>query len=90
VSRLDAPTAGSRQLVRTIVELAGGLHATTVAEGIETGAELDELMAMGCSYGQGYYFARPVPAEQFMGLMSSSIASAGSSAALMLEPGSEI
>jgi EAL domain-containing protein (putative c-di-GMP-specific phosphodiesterase class I) len=60
-----------------------------VAEGIETGAELDELIEMGCSYGQGYYFARPIPAEQFMGLMRSSVASAGSSA-LMLEPGSEI
>jgi diguanylate cyclase (GGDEF)-like protein/PAS domain S-box-containing protein len=87
VSRLDAPTAGSRQLVRTIIELAGGLHAASVAEGIETAAELDELIEMGCDYGQGYYFARPIPADQFLALLRASRPAAGA-ATFMLEPGS--
>jgi len=36
-----------------------------VAEGIETVAERDHLDAMQCSMGQGYLFARPMPAQQF-------------------------
>lgn len=72
VNRLDAPSAGTLQLVRTIVDLSRGLHASTVAEGIETPEELQTLIEMGCDYGQGFYFARPVPAEQFLALLESS------------------
>ncbi len=69
VGRLDDPDSGTYQLVRTIVDLARGLNATTVAEGIETMAQLEALRSMGCQYGQGFYFARPVPSDQFIALL---------------------
>jgi EAL domain-containing protein (putative c-di-GMP-specific phosphodiesterase class I) len=49
-------------LVRAIVDLATGLGLTTVAEGVETGAQAALLRDLGCHRAQGYHFARPVPA----------------------------
>ncbi|MEU4158949.1 bifunctional diguanylate cyclase/phosphodiesterase [Actinoplanes sp. NPDC026670] len=49
-------------LVRAIVDLATGLGLTTVAEGVETGAQAALLHDLGCHRAQGYHFARPVPA----------------------------
>ena len=73
VNRLGTDTAGTEQLVRTIVDLAASLRAETVAEGIETPEELDKLIAMGCRYGQGFYLARPIPADQFVALLQRSV-----------------
>ena len=53
-------------IVRTILSLAESLNLTVTAEGIETQELAHALQAMGCSHGQGYYFARPMPeAEAF-------------------------
>jgi diguanylate cyclase (GGDEF)-like protein/PAS domain S-box-containing protein len=53
-----------RALVNAIVTLARNLDLTVVAEGIEDGAQRELLERMGCPYGQGYLFSRPVwPAE---------------------------
>ncbi len=52
------------QIVRTIVELARVLGMNVVAEGIEDIAQYELLRQLGCRYGQGYLFARPMPAEQ--------------------------
>jgi diguanylate cyclase (GGDEF)-like protein/PAS domain S-box-containing protein len=49
----------SLHLVETILRLADGLGLNVVAEGIETKEQLAKLASLGCSYGQGYYFARP-------------------------------
>ena len=51
------------QIVRTIVELARALGMEVVAEGIETRDQYDLLRRLGCRFGQGYLFSRPVPAE---------------------------
>lgn len=51
------------QIVRTIIELARVLNMGVVAEGIETTEQYQLLRQMGCRYGQGYLFARPVTAE---------------------------
>lgn len=51
------------QIVRTIVDLARVLGMDVVAEGIETRAQYDLLRQLGCRYGQGFLFARPMPAE---------------------------
>ncbi len=54
------PTAET--IVRAIVDLGRNLHLDVVAEGIETTATEHALHQMGCTYGQGYLFSRPVPA----------------------------
>ncbi len=49
-------------LVRAVVEIAVALSLRTVAEGVETEAQVDALIALGCQYGQGYLLAMPEPA----------------------------
>jgi EAL domain-containing protein (putative c-di-GMP-specific phosphodiesterase class I) len=58
-------TAGDQtlQIVRTIVELARVLGMDVVAEGIETMEQYTLLRQLGCRFGQGFLFSRPVPAE---------------------------
>jgi len=51
------------QIVRTIIELARAMGMDVVAEGIETVEQYRLLRGMGCRYGQGYLFARPMSAE---------------------------
>jgi EAL domain-containing protein (putative c-di-GMP-specific phosphodiesterase class I) len=51
------------QIVRTIIELARVLGMDVVAEGIETQEQYRLLREMGCRYGQGFFFARPMTAE---------------------------
>lgn len=48
-----------------IIDLAHRLGLRVVAEGVETLAQLDCLRAQGCDEMQGYYFARPLPADEF-------------------------
>jgi EAL domain-containing protein (putative c-di-GMP-specific phosphodiesterase class I) len=65
-SFIDDILAGDHQraLVDAIVTLARNLDLTVVAEGIEQGGQRELLERMGCPYGQGYLFSRPVwPAE---------------------------
>jgi diguanylate cyclase (GGDEF)-like protein/PAS domain S-box-containing protein len=50
-------------IVRGILELAGTLHLTTTAEGIETDTQLATVRRLGGASGQGYLFARPLAAE---------------------------
>jgi diguanylate cyclase (GGDEF)-like protein/PAS domain S-box-containing protein len=47
------------EIIRSIIALGQGLGIDVVAEGIETDEELDLLLALGCRFGQGYFFARP-------------------------------
>ncbi|MGD0155184.1 MAG: EAL domain-containing protein [Terracidiphilus sp.] len=58
-------TAGDQalQIVRTIVELARVLGMDVVAEGIETMEQYTLLRQLGCRFGQGFLFSRPVPAD---------------------------
>jgi EAL domain-containing protein (putative c-di-GMP-specific phosphodiesterase class I) len=51
------------QIVRTIIELARVMGMDVVAEGIETPEQYRLLRQMGCRFGQGYLFARPMSAE---------------------------
>jgi EAL domain-containing protein (putative c-di-GMP-specific phosphodiesterase class I) len=56
-------TDDDETFVRLIVELARVRGLSVVAEGIETQEQLDALCALGCDRGQGYYFARPLSAD---------------------------
>ncbi|MEJ0087762.1 MAG: EAL domain-containing protein [Pseudomonadota bacterium] len=51
-------------IVRAIISMAQSLHLGTVAEGIETREHASQLLALGCSTGQGYYFAKPMPSHE--------------------------
>jgi EAL domain-containing protein (putative c-di-GMP-specific phosphodiesterase class I) len=57
------------QIVRTILELARVLGMDVVAEGIETCAQEQLLESMGCGYGQGFLYARPMCAEKVTQLL---------------------
>jgi EAL domain-containing protein (putative c-di-GMP-specific phosphodiesterase class I) len=57
------------QIVRTIIELARVLRMDVVAEGIETTEQYQLLRQMGCRYGQGFLFAKPLPAEDVSRLL---------------------
>jgi len=54
-----------RIIVRTILGMANSLNYETVAEGVETISQLEFLSEYGCTYAQGYYFARPMPSKEF-------------------------
>ena len=51
------------EVVRTIITLARDLGMDVVAEGIETAEQLAQLRALGCKYGQGYLFSKPLNGE---------------------------
>ncbi len=51
-------------IVPAIISLAHNLSLKVIAEGVETEAQLEYLKAFGCDEVQGYYFAKPMPADQ--------------------------
>jgi EAL domain-containing protein (putative c-di-GMP-specific phosphodiesterase class I) len=53
----------SMEIVRTIIDLGRNLGKTTIAEGVETDAQLEALRELGVDQVQGFYIARPMPAE---------------------------
>jgi PAS domain S-box-containing protein len=53
----------SRKIVAAVVGLGQSLGLTAVAEGIETREQAEMLLWLGCELGQGWFFGRPVPAE---------------------------
>ena len=55
----------SRMLVKSIVEICRNSGITCIAEGVETQQQKQALLKAGCIYGQGYYYSRPVPVDQF-------------------------
>jgi EAL domain-containing protein (putative c-di-GMP-specific phosphodiesterase class I) len=59
----------SRKLVTAIVSLARNLNLPVVAEGIEDVEVAETLRDMGCTYGQGYAFGRPMPASHIAELL---------------------
>ena len=62
VHTIDAGPA-QRAFVQAIVDLAEALQLTVVAEGIERPIQAAALLRIGCVLGQGYHFARPLPAD---------------------------
>jgi EAL domain-containing protein (putative c-di-GMP-specific phosphodiesterase class I) len=51
---------GTLAIVRTIVQLAANLNMQSIAEGIETVEQLTILRTIGCNFGQGFYFYKPM------------------------------
>ena len=63
VSRMG-PDGENSEIVRTIVQLAHNLGMKVAAEGVMTAEQLGKLRALGCDYGQGYFFSEPLDSER--------------------------
>jgi diguanylate cyclase (GGDEF)-like protein len=61
--------SSSRSVVEAVLLLADRLGQSVVAEGIETAEQARQLIELGCRFGQGYLFARPVEAEELRGMI---------------------
>lgn len=61
-------------LCEAIIVMGHKLGIKVIAEGVETREQRDLLTAAGCDYGQGYLFARPVPASEMEALLSQDLA----------------
>ena len=53
------------RMLDAVIDIAGSLEVPTVAEGVETAEQMFALKEMGCDLVQGFYFSRPVPAEEY-------------------------
>ncbi|NCJ08485.1 EAL domain-containing protein [Synechococcales cyanobacterium C] len=71
VERLS-PNLSDQSIVRAIIGLAHTLNIDVIAEGIETRSHFELLLDLGCQYGQGYLFSRPLPANQMTQLLQQS------------------
>ena len=67
------PGQAAQALVDAFLRLARGLSLQTVAEGVETTEQRDQLMTAGCDAAQGFLFARPMPAENLPGWLASTL-----------------
>ncbi|MES2950931.1 MAG: EAL domain-containing protein [Pseudomonadota bacterium] len=65
------PASTDLALCKAIIALAHDLGMQVVAEGVETAEQRDLLMAAGCDFGQGYWFARPLSVTAFEAFMHS-------------------
>lgn len=64
ISNLNSKS-NDRILCEAVITMAHRLGMKVIAEGVETDSQKDLLMAMGCDFGQGYFFSKPLPADQF-------------------------
>lgn len=68
--RLGKP-GNQGEIVKAIINLAHNLNMEVIAEGVETRTQQELLQKLECEYGQGYYFARPLSAQQAEKLLDS-------------------
>ncbi len=60
---------GDEAIVCAALEVARRLKIRSVAEGIETAAQEKTLVDLGCAAAQGYYYSRPIPADEYAALL---------------------
>ena len=58
-------TDRAKCIVYNIILMSDDLHMKSLTEGVETMEQYDLLIKMGCELFQGYYFAKPMPLEEF-------------------------
>jgi len=78
VSHMDAD-ADARQIAHLIIEFAHTVNLQVIAEGVETAAHIDHLRNLGCEFGQGYFFSKPVDHDGVERLLAVSLDGASSS-----------
>ena len=62
---VNDPDGSQSEVLESVLILAKKLGIKTVAEGVETKESEDVIRSMSCDYGQGYYYSKPIPAEDF-------------------------
>ncbi|MGO9648515.1 MAG: putative bifunctional diguanylate cyclase/phosphodiesterase [Terriglobales bacterium] len=62
ITHMDSDQEASK-IVHLIIDFAHTVNLKVVAEGVEVAAHRDQLKSLGCEYGQGYFFSRPVDLE---------------------------
>jgi PAS domain S-box-containing protein len=60
----------NRKIVSAVIGLGQSLGLATVAEGIETQEQAEMMLLLGCGFGQGYFYGRPMPAHELATSMS--------------------
>jgi len=68
VADLESDEA-TRSIVSAVIDVARAMGIATVAEGVESAAQRGHLVALGCDFCQGFYFARPMFATDFDAVM---------------------
>ncbi|MCB9705928.1 MAG: EAL domain-containing protein [Myxococcales bacterium] len=68
------PAGENAEIVRTIVNLAHNLGMKVIAEGVETEAQRELLIEMGCEFAQGYFFSPPLAPEDAEALIAETLA----------------
>lgn len=58
-------TVRGKEFLRQLIQMTNKMGFISLCEGIETEAQLQMVSEMGCSIGQGYYFAKPMPMDEF-------------------------
>ena len=72
---------GEDAIIRAIVEMCRALELATVAEGVESQAQLERLRTLGCAYVQGYHLCRPTAAEELGAYLEQQLAAPPAAAA---------
>ncbi|MGC3987378.1 MAG: EAL domain-containing protein [Pseudorhodoferax sp.] len=76
---------GTLAVMHATISLVDNLGMASVAEGVEQYEQVGVLQSIGCRYGQGYLFSRPVPGEQLHSAVQESAARTGSRSTLWLD-----
>ncbi len=63
----------AQAIVRAILSLADALKLETTAEGVESDEQAATLRAIGCTQAQGYFFAKPMPAEEVVHFLADAV-----------------
>ena len=77
----DAGNEGDMAITRAIIAMAKSLKLAVVAEGVETQAQIDLLLSLGCTTVQGFLLGRPLPAAATAELLRESVTNADSQVA---------
>ena len=83
-------TTQDAEIVKTIVALGAALGKTVVAEGIENAAQLSQLCALGCAFGQGFWLGGPLSADNAQALLAAAAAIERAVALPMPVPGARV